>query len=90
MDYVKKKVATFFLKKMGFFAELQLRIFLLQHCWTACNIPGSSLKTMRQIRSIGFLVIKILILPCFSDVKKPLDCLIFGRKSWRLFKCLHP
>jgi hypothetical protein len=44
----------------GFFAELQQEIILFIGIPTSCNIPGGSLKIIYQIRSKGFLAVKIL------------------------------
>ena len=60
MGYVKKKVAIFFLKNMSFLAELQSEIIIFIIIVTSCNIPGDSLKIFHQIRSKGFLFIKIM------------------------------
>jgi hypothetical protein len=60
MGSMKKKVATLFLKKLIFLAELQPGIIFFIGILTSCNIPGGSLKIIHQIRLEGFLAIKTL------------------------------
>ena len=45
---------NFFFEEMGFLAELQSEIIIFLEIVTSCNIPGSSLKIIHQIRSKGF------------------------------------